>query len=290
MNRNAVIILNYNNASETLKTVELINEYKSINHILVVDNNSAVEDLKFLRMGLDGISSSKIQLIISKENKGYAQGNNLAFKYLKDISFDGTVMIMNPDVFISEDNYNLLNKAIYKIDDEKAFISANSKDSDSHWDFTTINKTLSYRFKHIPHTHEHETIMPNKDISYMMVDVLNGALLMANMRTWESVGFFDPNTFLYFEEEILQFKAKKQGISSYIILDSDMSHKGQTSTDQKLSALKKQYNYEVRVGKSRNYYFKQYLKASKIELLIINFYRIGHFIGVLIKKNIRKLQ
>lgn len=289
MGNNAVIILNYNNASETLKTVELINGYKLINHILVVDNNSAVNDLQLLCRGLEGISSLKIQLIISKENKGYAQGNNLAFRHLKDINFDGTVMVMNPDVFISEDNYNLLIKALYKIDDEKAFVSANSKDSDSHWDFTTINKTLSYRFKHIPHTHEHETIMSNKNISYMMVDVLNGALLMANMRTWESVGFFDPDTFLYFEEEILQFKAKNQGISSYIILDSDMLHKGQTSTDQELSALKKQYNYEVRVGKSRNYYFKQYLKASKVELLIINFYRIGHFIGALIKKSIRNL-
>lgn len=96
----AVIILNYNSEIDTIKYVKTIKDYKCINKIIVVDNNSktenAIEKLKELR-------SNKVEVIQTDKNGGYSYGNNFGLKYLdaKNETYD-YVVISNPDVEVSE--------------------------------------------------------------------------------------------------------------------------------------------------------------------------------------------
>ncbi|MCT4412661.1 glycosyltransferase [Leuconostoc pseudomesenteroides] len=285
MQRNAVIILNYNNADETFKAVQHINSFLVVSQVVVVDNNSTTQAYQQLVRRITLLASEKVKIIRSSKNGGYAQGNNIGLNYLDSKNFIGKVTIMNPDVYITEINYNNLIESFAYIDNPYAFVSSNNNENDSHWDFTTVRKSLSYGIRHIPHTQNNDTsIKESGKFKFKKVDVLGGALLVADMETWKQVGYFDPHTFLYFEEEILQFKAKAKRIDSYLILNSIMIHKGQTSTDQYSTNFKKIINYEIRLNTSRDYYFSHYLGAKRLDIFLNDLFRYVHMVIRIIKR------
>lgn len=73
----SIIILNYNSYEMSLHLINMIKDYKFLNHIIVVDNNSAGNDFELLK----AISSDKIVVLKSPENKGYSYGNNIGINW-----------------------------------------------------------------------------------------------------------------------------------------------------------------------------------------------------------------
>lgn len=98
----AVIILNFNDASRTIEAVKRIHGFRSVDHIVVLDNASRDDSLKRLKYGLsDGFY--KLTLLKNKKNGGYGYGNNWGVKYaFKELS-DDLVLIANPDSIWDED-------------------------------------------------------------------------------------------------------------------------------------------------------------------------------------------
>ena len=72
MSKIGMVILNYNDYETTSNYIDMIKNYKSINYIVVVDNNST--DGSYEK--LSKINSNKIKVIKTDKNKGYAYGNN----------------------------------------------------------------------------------------------------------------------------------------------------------------------------------------------------------------------
>ena len=96
----AVIVLNYNDHENTLKYVDTIKEYDIIDKIIIVDNDSTLNDeIKILK----SVESEKVEVLSSEKNGGYAYGNNLGLKYLEKVGNYEYVAISNPDVFVDED-------------------------------------------------------------------------------------------------------------------------------------------------------------------------------------------
>ena len=60
-----VIVLNYNSSAMTAKLVNTLKEYKLVNKIIVVDNNSTDSS----RMDFKKLTSPKIELLFLRENK-----------------------------------------------------------------------------------------------------------------------------------------------------------------------------------------------------------------------------
>ena len=89
-----IVILNYNDYKTTSEMLENIKNMKVLDHIVVVDNNSSDNSLK----ELDKYKSKKIDIVANKENKGYAYGNNVGIKYLRDNYKCDYVFISNPDI------------------------------------------------------------------------------------------------------------------------------------------------------------------------------------------------
>lgn len=140
--RLALVLLNYNDAWETLSAVKRVYGFKCIDHIVVVDNASTDNSIDILKKGLSAgemkksllagemekvhtISKlyyesepqagtitnkvslitglNKISLIKNKRNGGYGYGNNRGVKYAyKNLSAD-LVLIANPDSVWQED-------------------------------------------------------------------------------------------------------------------------------------------------------------------------------------------
>ena len=93
-----LVVLNYNDAVTTIKFVRKIQNYQTINYILIVDNCStddSYEQLKVLR-------DNKVALVRTNKNRGYASGNNYGIQYAMERWRPRYVIISNPDVEFSE--------------------------------------------------------------------------------------------------------------------------------------------------------------------------------------------
>lgn len=106
MSKNCLIVLNYNDYETTKTFIDNIQNYKSINNIIIVDNCSNDGSYEKLLK----YSSNKIHIIKSDINKGYSCGNNIGIKYaIKNLNCE-FIIISNPDVYFSEDViYKMMN-------------------------------------------------------------------------------------------------------------------------------------------------------------------------------------
>lgn len=96
----AVIIVEFNDAEETIKYVKKIETYKNIQRIVVVDNHST--DLNVVSR-LQEIQNEKVIVLQADKNGGYNYGNNYGIHYLeqKGEKYDYFI-ISNPDVEVEE--------------------------------------------------------------------------------------------------------------------------------------------------------------------------------------------
>ena len=76
--KNAMIIVNYNDYKTTIRLLDNIRDYKCINEIVVVDNNSSDSSYKHLK----DYKLNNLTIIKSDENKGYSSALNIGAKYL----------------------------------------------------------------------------------------------------------------------------------------------------------------------------------------------------------------
>ena len=94
-----LITLNYNDYETTSKFVDSIKNYKSLDLIVVVDNNSSDDSYKKLKM----LENKKIIVLKSDKNGGYGYGNNIGIKYVEERYKNANVIISNPDIEFKED-------------------------------------------------------------------------------------------------------------------------------------------------------------------------------------------
>lgn len=93
----AIIILNWNNAPDTINCVRAIKAWGKLDPMVwVVDNGSKDNSVEQLRQ-----HCPNIQLILSERNLGFAAGNNLAARRALDAGAS-LIFLLNNDAIISE--------------------------------------------------------------------------------------------------------------------------------------------------------------------------------------------
>ena len=98
--KTAIIILNYNSEEDTIRFVNEIKEFESLDKIIVVDNLSPNGDFERLKI----LESDKVDVILSEKNGGYSYGNNYGIRHMESLGEDfDYVIISNPDIHIEED-------------------------------------------------------------------------------------------------------------------------------------------------------------------------------------------
>ena len=94
-----VVILNWNNAPDTIATVRGIRAWQSLApDICVVDNGSEDDSVERLRE-----ECPSIRLLQSRHNLGFAAGNNLAVRQALDEGQATSFLLLNNDAVISEE-------------------------------------------------------------------------------------------------------------------------------------------------------------------------------------------
>ncbi len=279
------IVLNYNNYLATTQAVTCLKN-SGIDKIVIVDNNSNNESFDVLNQKFadDGM----MYVVKNAQNIGYAQGNNIGLKVLSNeklITDDNVVFIVNPDVVVNSDLIDRVSDFILSTPDA-GVVSGVSESRRTAWHHITklsgflfnmwIIKWILYKFS----VEEGGTYQLRKNVNKVVpVDVVSGAFFGINTRTFHSINYFDPGTFLYYEEEALFAKLSKQKFQNYILCDVSYFHKGRASTTSSKLVSKK------RSDESRLFILKKYYKLPKfVENLMVYINKFDNFLFFLLSR------
>lgn len=292
----AIIILNYNNANLTVETIKNIKKLNKNIKVVIVDNCSTDDSKTILESNFN--EEESIFLLFNNCNSGYAAGNNVGFKFvrenLKDVKYS---FVMNPDIKIQDISviYNMINAL--KNDDKLAAVTAltiyNGKlrfPNDAAW------KMVDKKYLILSGTILGKIIKPNirykkldinsDNVAY--VDIIQGCFFAIKMNIIEEIGFLDENTFLYGEEIILAKKLKYLNFLEGIVINSFIRHNHQEKNKKMMYKKNKLFDMKCFYD-SRKYIIEKYSNGSKFYIvcakLFLNFdYQLKKFI-IQMKKN-----
>ncbi len=272
-----LIVLNYNDCETTNKFVLSILDFESIDKIIVVDNHSTDDSFE----KLTELSNAKVDIIQTMENGGYACGNNFGAFYAIEKYNPNYIIIANPDIIIE-------NETILRM------VSFADVNSDAGSITCRINCTsgielpIAWKLPKFLDCILENLILLKKllgnrmayDVEYLKknivcVDVLPGSFFMIPAKVFAEVDGFDPDTFLYYEENILAFKLKQKKYKSYLLNSDEYLHMHSVSINKNITSVKNRLRISYA---SRIIYCKKYLKIGAIGSLILKItFEIGLF-------------
>ncbi len=237
----ALVVLNYNTQDLTISAVNCILALHTGIHIVLVDNASSDGSLEAFKKEFKG--NKDVSILASKENGGYAKGNNFAFSFLYEIKGIDYVGVMNPDVRIKAKDLRLLVNAL-RSDAKLGLVTGRTIYSGEIWEpnpcawkrariwrwifcesligsaFVRMGKRMFqlegmlrgyYQARHYC-----KKVVP--------VDIVQGCCFFSRVATIKKIGGFDERTFLYFEEDFLAEKIKKIGLHNAVVSEAWLRH------------------------------------------------------------------
>lgn len=239
----AIIILNWNNAEDTIKCLKSVAKQRNGGDyfVIIVDNystdESLIEIVEFLKMSkmspiisdysdfdLSENENLKCRVVKMDKNYGYAKGCNKIIK--KIISFCPLikhVLLLNNDVVLEEDT---VNKCLSSFNQKAkvGFVSPQIVDVKNGHDKLISGSAVYYPLIGMGKMQNGRNRL-SKNV------YLSGACLFISVSVFKSVGLFDERFFLYAEEKDLQFRAKLQKWRIIINKNTKVRHyQGSSST------------------------------------------------------------
>lgn len=292
--KTALIVLNYNDKENTINYVNVMKSYECIDKIIVVDNKSTREDEL---QALQELENDKVDVIVSDKNGGYAYGNNFGVKYLekKYKCFDFEyVIISNPDVSVDEDTINKclrhlrVNKDVAIVAPRMYFTNGPARRSawkERKFFIDVANSTRITELLFYPIFKKGEYSKKDYEESILNVDCVAGSFFLAKIQALKEVKYLDENTFLFYEEDILSKKLKRNGYRLHLLTELKFVHYESQCIGKIYSLFRKQ----KLIFNSRKYYHKTYQRAGKLRLLIFDILHIIRMMELLIEVPILKL-
>jgi len=274
----AVIIINYNSSKLTQECIESIIEKttSAINfQIIVVDNSSEKEDYLKLKSFCDKIAFPNFQLVRSKVNTGFGGGNmfGVQFSNAKYYAF------INNDTLFLNDCLSILKSAIEK-DNSIAVVGGQSYKEDEKQmvafdHFASLTKEFFGR-DFLEKTNPKK--YPKRKATYtapLKVNYVQGSFMLVNADKFNTVGGFDTNIFLYYEETDLCKRLEKNGGSSYLIPDAKYIHYHGASTPQNI-AIKTELKISLLYIIRKHYGYLSFC-------ILLNYLRFNYLISSIFK-------
>lgn len=273
--KTGIVILNYNDKENTMKMLDQIKDYEAISKIIVIDNASTDDSLEKLKE----YENKKIVILENKENKGYAHGNNIGLKYLEKETTCKLAIISNPDIYVEESVIEELKKDM-KEHEDISFLGPKILEQGNiikGWKLpsffvellSTINYFSRYAKKYQKYEEEHYQNRLTK------VEVIHGSFFMARLKDFKKIKYFDPKTFLYYEENIIGKKAQEEKLNIFVDTSLSVTHELSKSVDKSLNKIKK---YKI-LKKSMFYYEKEY---NHLNILKYSLLKIVYWISLII--------
>lgn len=293
-----IVILDYNNAADTINCIESVVKYTpaSSYKIVVVENGSDFNTTDTISRYVNDSFPDKcmviddnalfaaplhfITVVISKSNDGYAQGNNKALRLLEGDSKIDHIMILNNDILFTEDIVSPLIKYLNTLPNSAIVCPLLTKRDGKtidlccarneyklmhfFWEYLFLMKDIfgivNYYGNKVLLLKSHPKLV-NKE--YFDIEMPSGSCMLLRKDLFKEIGYFDPNTFLYFEENILFQKIKKLGLKNYIIPKYKCIHLGASTSKKTPSAFIMKCQMDSTV-----YYLRNYRNAPILALFV----------------------
>lgn len=254
--KTGIIILNYNDLENTKEMLNQIKEYQCLDKIVVVDNCSTDHSYEQLKK----YESKKITLLKAKKNKGYASGNNIGLKYLSEETTCELAIISNPDILVKESVIEELIDS-FKRNPDISFLGPKVLEQgriSKGWKAPTLKSDLLSNINFFQRFSTKLLKYPDEHYKeeFAKVEAIHGCFFLARLKDFQKIGYFDPNTFLYYEENILAKKCEMKNLGTYVNTKVAVVHNLSQSVDKSLNKIKKykrlkesQYYYETKYNK-----------------------------------------
>lgn len=266
MKKLGIVIVNYNDYKTTIKLLKNIKDYKCLDSIIIVDNKSTDNSVKYLKKYED----KKIVIIESDENKGYASGLNIGAKYLNKKYKDCNIIFSNSDIIINKEED--LKRLSDDIKDDIVVVGptiVQGNELSRGWMIPTVRDEIKFNLPYISRKYRKQVLYPedyyNEDLS--IVGVVSGCIFCVSGKILEEIGYFDENTFLYYEEQILSKKLMDKNLKVAVDNNVVVIHDHSVTIDKRIKRINK---YKI-LKESQKYYVKEYLHATDNELKKLNF-------------------
>jgi len=159
---------------------------------------------------------SPLVLIESKDNGGFAAGNNIAIKYAMEKKDAAFFWLLNNDTVINRDSLSLL--VNYAKDNSLGIAGSSLMYYSEPQKIQALGGCVDKLFGNAKHILDASQI--EKRLDYVV-----GASLCISAEVINSLGLLPEEYFMYYEETDYCFAAKKQGFRLGICLDSLVFHK-----------------------------------------------------------------
>lgn len=289
----AVIIVEFNDAEETIKYVNKISEYDNIQRIVVVDNCSTNPNTINV---LKKIENQKVVILQSDKNGGYSYGNNFGIRYLEEVHEEyDNIIISNPDIDITEDAIDRCLEVLQSDDKigivaPRMFNSKNKPIRRSSWKVRTfgldvIHSTRLLEAVFYKKLRKGEYLEKDYEKELLEVEAISGAFFIIKYNVLKEIGMFDENVFLFYEEDILAKKMQEKGYQTMSVNDVNFIHYESQTIGKTLSYYKKMNQ----LYKSKMYYQKRYNHINFIQIMIFKLLNILRKIELIFEIPLRKI-
>lgn len=310
----AIIILNYNNPSDTINCIDSVEKHNSYPcKFIIVDNGSEAKNIELLDCELKQKYSQKykkyqslnpqanapyISLILTNKNLGYAQGNNYALKFIEEDMNIDKILILNNDILFIEDIIPDMVNFLNRNHDEVGIISPlllkkdkvtidyncarkNATNKQMLWLYASHQKdcfNLNKKYKQQQYyLLNHPELLYQKSFE---IELPSGSCMLIDKDLFKSINYFDPNTFLYFEENILFKRIKKTGKKNFMLPHLKCIHLG-AQTSKK---VKRNYFHDIHSIRSGYYYTMTYGGINIIEKILLSIFYYSYRTRLYIRK------
>ncbi len=267
----AMIIINYNDYESTKTLLWNVKDYECLDKIIVVDNHSSDDSYEKLKR-LKSLQSSKFDFIRTESNGGYAKGLNFGAKYAIEKLKNVNLIFSNSDIIINnEEDLVRLSRDINSNGIGVGVVGptiVENKDLNRGWKTSTVKDEILANLPYISrHFKKRLLYQDNYYRGHITnVGVVSGSFFVVDGDLLKDIGYFDENTFLYYEENI--FSKKVEGTHRKIVVDNDVVvvHNHSVTIDKNCKRVEKYKELK----KSQRYYVENYLKANKFQLFLLD--------------------
>jgi len=219
-----ISVLNYNNFESTKKCVSSILNCSLKNiEIYIIDNNSPDNSYRKLKGYF-----KDIKVVKSKTNNGYAAGHKIAVNYAIKNEFD-FIWLLNNDLTVRKESLQKLLSA-YESNGTGVFGSITLKSENP--DVVNFGGGNTDNTKEAFDYNAYEGCLLEeyyKKTQLRKVQSVEGSSILIPLEIIKEHGFMREDFFMYGEETDYCYRLKKVGISSFVVPESVVVHKGAES-------------------------------------------------------------
>lgn len=264
----AFLILHYMTSEDTIKCIDSIEKMcdRKDYTIIVVDNGSKNES--GLELKDKYRYDTNVTIIVNKENLGFAKGNNVGFKYIKD-NYDVQFIIMcnNDTCIIQKDFLERVEKEYRKsqfdvlgpkirLRDNTYFIFDKKIPTAKEARKKIIKLTTRYYLKNtfiykihrkIKNLHNNEKNDNEEKINNRReCVVLHGSFLVFSKAYINKFDGINEKTFLYVEEELLALRLRQNNMKSVYCPEICVFHNEDSATNAILHTTKEKEKFKYK--------------------------------------------